>query len=119
MWPKHCANPVCGQDMWPWVRRSAARKDGRVHHESRGLCTSCYRFLHRRGLHIIFPVGPRRMTNDEVMAEWDWMRPLGYTKREAAAQLGMTFEAFDRAFHRARTAGDARAYLLGEKRVAA
>lgn len=47
------------------------------------------------------------------------LRGQGYNKRQAAERLGMTFAAFDRAYCRARAAGDARAYVTGRRLVAA
>ncbi len=46
---------------------------------------------------------------DELLDRWVELRAHGLTKREAAARLGMTFVAFDRALYRARAAGDERA----------
>jgi hypothetical protein len=53
---------------------------------------------------------PRRSwSREDVMSEWDLLRSEGYTRRVAADRLGMRWETFDRAYWRARAAGDPRA----------
>jgi len=76
-------------------------------HVGRGLCDPCYRWCRAAGELIDYE--PVRYSRDELMAEWELLRLEGYSKRQAAARLDVTFEAFDRAFHRARAAGDPRA----------
>lgn len=44
-------------------------------------------------------------TQVEVVEEWLLLRSEGYTRRQSADRIGMTFAAFDRALHRARKAG--------------
>jgi hypothetical protein len=73
----------------------------------RGMCRLCYDVTRNNGTVIDF--APILRPRDEVMHEWDLLRGEGYTKRQAAERLGMTWEAFDRTFHRARRAGDPRA----------
>jgi hypothetical protein len=48
-------------------------------------------------------------TRDEVMTEWDMLRTAGVTRRQAAAAIGMSYTALDRAIYRARALGDPRA----------
>jgi hypothetical protein len=48
-------------------------------------------------------------SRDELMGEWDLLRSEGYTRRNAAERLGLKWETFDRAYFRARSAGDPRA----------
>jgi hypothetical protein len=76
-------------------------------HRGRGLCNFCYDAIQRAGALIDF----ERLTRscDEVMAEWAILRQQGYTKRQAAERLGMKFKAFEKAYERARRAGDPRA----------
>lgn len=75
--------------------------------EGRGLCDLCYPRAHRHGVLVDYERTKR--TRDEVMDYWELLRSEGYSKRQAAARIGMSLEAFDRAFHRARRAGDPRA----------
>lgn len=90
---------------------------GQVMHAGRGLCEGCYERKWRSGRLADFPAQLRPRA--EVMEEWELLRSEGYTKRQAAERLGMTFAAFDRAFHRARKAGDPRAYVPGHRLVVA
>jgi hypothetical protein len=71
------------------------------------LCGICHDHCRRNGTLADY----RRVTysRDELMCEWELLRREGYSKRAAASRLGLTFEAFDRAFLRARKAGDPRA----------
>lgn len=73
----------------------------------RDLCNFCYKAASRTGEVIDFE--RTRRTRDELMHDWAMLRDEGYSKRQAAARLGMSLAAFDRAFHRARRAGDPRA----------
>ena len=107
-WPKPCKN--CRRDMWP--RRSGAPRI----HGGHGKCKHCY----RSDEYFREPVETRSTwTQDELLTEWELLRPAGYTKRQAAQQLGMTLGAFERALYRAQAAGDPRAYEVGKKRVSA
>jgi hypothetical protein len=76
-------------------------------HGGRGLCDGCYTIgRHHHCLHT-YPRGT--YSRDELMDKWDHLRRSGHTRREAAGRLGMTWAAFDRAYWRARAAGDPRA----------
>lgn len=77
------------------------------YHQGRGLCNFCYVAAARRG--TLIDHERRTRTRDEVMAEWESLRAEGYSKAQAATRIGMTYDAFDTAFTRARRAGDARA----------
>ena len=110
-WPKRCAR--CANLIYPrkWNLGSSCT------HEGRGLCRPCYDRCRKTGeLADYRPVTYRR---DELMDQWERFRLYGYSKKEAAAQLGMTFEAFDRAYHRARKADDPRAVPGWPERMAA
>jgi hypothetical protein len=76
-------------------------------HEARGLCSPCYgRALHADRLDEF----PRRTrSRDELMSEWDHLRRAGVEWWDAHRRLGMTAAAFERAYWRARAAGDPRA----------
>lgn len=54
-----------------------------------------------------WPEGATRVA--EIMEEWDFLRRDGATRAQAAERMGMTWVAFDRAWHRAKSAGDPRA----------
>lgn len=85
-------------------------------HRGRGLCCACHTRVSRAGW--LADYERRNRIRDEVMVEWELLRGEGYTKRQAAARLGMTFAAFDRAFHRSRRAGDSRAKpAIGQARL--
>jgi hypothetical protein len=85
-------------------RRSAGRARTT---QARGLCWFCYRAATKNGELFDYPRSTR--SRDEVLDEWEMLRGEGYTRRQAAERIGMTFEAFDRALYRARSAGDPRA----------
>ena len=74
---------------------------------TRGLCGGCYSRYHGAGRQFEHPRATR--PGDEVMHEWEMLREQGYTKRQAAERLRMSYDAFDRAYWRARAAGDPRA----------
>lgn len=85
-------------------------------HYGRGLCAGCYQRKQVRGRLLDFP--SQCLSRDLLMEEWEVLRRQGYSKRQAAERLRVTFQAFDRAFWRARKAGDPRARSLGERQVA-
>lgn len=74
---------------------------------ARGLCRSHYSVAAYAGRLIDFERVQR--SRDEVMTEWELLRSEGYTKRQAAERLRMTFGAFEAAYFRARRDGDPRA----------
>jgi transposase-like protein len=98
-----CNCGSCGTSMVP--RSSAATRVDT--HEGRGLCPPCYRQAHYSGRLDEYP--RRSWSRDELMGEWDLLRSDGYTRRNAAERLGLKWETFDRAYWRARSAGDPRA----------
>jgi len=76
-------------------------------HEARGLCEPCYK---REDYHGRLADYPRATwSRDDLMTEWELLRSEGYSRRDAADRLGVKWEAFDRAYYRARAAGDPRA----------
>lgn len=75
--------------------------DGRVRrHGGRGLCMRCYDAHDYAGTLVDF----ERSTHscDDVLAEWELLRPHGHKRRDVAQRLGMTLAAFERACTRAR-----------------
>ena len=79
-------------------------REGR--HQGRGLCNPCYKTLHRDGGLEDYP----RMFHaaDEVLDDWVFLRDQGYTIRNAAPRMGMTFAALEKALERAKKRGDQR-----------
>lgn len=57
-------------------------------------------------------------TRDELLDDYVILRADGYTWRQCAQRLGMTYPAFERAMLRARKDGDPRAMRPGETRAA-
>jgi hypothetical protein len=98
-----CDCASCGTTIAPETF-GLAREDT---HEARGLCSPCYdRELHKGSVDQY----PRRTrTRDEVMEDWDHLRRSGVEWRDAHQRLGVTRSAFERAYERARAAGDPRA----------
>lgn len=94
----------CGR---PMVRHDVAPPPGACRHEGRGLCARCYRKAQQDGSLVDRPRLLRH--RDEVLEDWPRLRAEGYTKRQAAERLGMSFSALDRMLSRARSAGDPRA----------
>ena len=83
-------------------------------HIGRGLCSNCHDRHRRNGTLDEFPRAT--WSRDDLMTEWDLLRRCGVPRRDAAARIGVTWEAFDRAFWRARAAGDPRAIeRLGDR----
>lgn len=107
-WPRRCVR--CEHLIYPlgWMLAFS------YSHAARGLCQPCWHKAKASDELIDFERLNR--TRDEVMADWELLRSEGYSKRQAAARLGMSHEAFDRAFHRARRAGDPRAVTHSEQR---
>lgn len=80
---------------------------GHLPSTARNLCRVCYDAAGRDGTRDNYPRVLR--TRDELLEEWEWMRGQGVGFREFAQRVGMTFTAWDRAYWRARAAGDPRA----------
>lgn len=76
---------------------------------ARGLCDPCYEKERRADRLADHPRST--WSRDDLMAEWELLRQDGYTRRQAADRLGVSYVAFDRAITRARAAGDPRAAL--------
>lgn len=107
--PRASVPPQCGR-----CRRFFPPLGDTVHF-GRGLCGRCWTKLDEDERLDHEPTTRHR---DDVLDDWLVLREEGHTKAQAAERLGMTFEAFDRAFHRARAAGDPRALpALTTKRV--
>lgn len=94
-------------------RLIAARPDvanGIYKHGSRGLCEPCERAARADDTLLDYP--RRIRSREEVVEEWDFLRSQGvFDVRQAAARMGMTFKALDKALYLARKAGDERATL--------
>lgn len=105
----HCARPIHPRGKAPnWASTHAAR----------GLCMPCWQTTRRHGLPHDIPRLTR--SRDELLDDYVHLRADGYTWRQCAARLGMTYPAFERAMLRARADGDLRAMRPGEtKRNAA
>lgn len=73
---------------------------------ARGLCNTCYHRNRYHGTLIDF----ERTTHaaDELLDEWTLLRDDGYGYRNAAARLGVTVAALDKALCRAKRRGDPR-----------
>lgn len=97
----------CAATIYPktWRRPPAETDSGR------SLCRPCWRVRSLAG--TLDDVERTKFTRDELMAEWDVLRGEGHTKRQAAERLGISYERFDRAYCRARAAGDPRAWVPG------
>jgi hypothetical protein len=110
-WPKQCRD--CDHDIYPvtWDL------PGSCTHGGRNLCRPCW--SRRWYVGTLDDVERIKFTRDELMAEWEILRGEGYSKRQAAERMGISFERFDRAFHRAKAAGDPRAFVLGSPARAA
>src|SRR6478735_4128924 len=72
----------------------AERQERNVHkHQGRGLCALCYDVCGRNGTLIDYE--RKRIPHDEVMDEWELLKGRGYSRREAAARIGVTKKALD------------------------
>jgi hypothetical protein len=71
------------------------------------MCGACYRRAWLDGTLIDHPTAVRPA--DLLLEDYVQLRREGYTVRQIADRLGMTFAAVDRALHRARRRGDTRA----------
>jgi hypothetical protein len=96
----------CTREIFPRTSRR-----GGLRHAGRGLCRMCWWYRDQDG--TLDDVERVKFTRDELMTEWDILRGEGYSKRQAAERIGVTYECFDRAYCRARAAGDPRAYVPG------
>lgn len=97
----------CGAIMHKASQDQRECADGHTSMTGRHLCRGCYYTAERNGT---LPDYPRALrTRDELLEEWEWMRGQGVGFREFAQRVGMTFTAWDRAYWRARAAGDPRA----------
>lgn len=79
----------------------------------RGLCKPCYD--HARNTGDLIDYETRNRSRDDLLDDWVVLRVDGYTWRQAAERLGMTYASFERAMNRARIDGDPRAARIGEQ----
>lgn len=66
----------------------------------RGLCPPCYKHHRLAGTLDQFPRVLKRRS--EVAEDWEFLQGQGYTYRQAADRLGMSYDAFCTAIARAR-----------------
>lgn len=102
----------CGAPMHAASQRMRECADGHTSMVGRGLCRDDYYAAERNGTIADYP--PTQRSRGELLEEWEWMRGQGVGYREFPARMGMTFAAWERAFLRARKAGDPRAVRAGE-----
>jgi hypothetical protein len=95
-----CVGPNCGRRLVPQSIPPRERPPGTHATSARGLCHRCYTYAEDTGTLELYPRLTRRQA--DVLDDWTQLRRRGYTKREAAKFVGMTFAAFDRAVCRAR-----------------
>ena len=75
-------------------------------HGARGLYNACYKRALRAGT---LPDHERwNRPADELLDEWVLLRDDGYRPRDAAARIGVTYTALDKALCRAKRRGDPR-----------
>jgi hypothetical protein len=95
---------ACMRPMLTQPRRGPSRKrspgpppTGCAWHGARRLCTYCY----KAAWNSINRNGPRTTRRGaDVYEDWLELKAQGYTKRQVADRLGMSFAAFDRAIWR-------------------
>lgn len=103
-----CGGPDCGRLLAMQRRVSVAELPPGVHqHSARGLCARCHWRAEHRGTLSAWPAHLR--SRDDVLDDWVILRRRGMNKTQAAAHLGMSFAAFEKAYFRARATGDPRA----------
>lgn len=73
-------------------------------HCSRGLCDTCYRRAWKDGTLIDYE--RKSWAREELLQEWSLLRSEGFSKRLAAARLGMNYKTFEKALERASKAGE-------------
>lgn len=98
---------ACGKPMHAASHDQRLCAAGHPSLKGRGLCRSCYDVAVRAGTRADYP--PALRSRGELLDEWQWMRSQGVSFREFPGRVGMTFAAWERAFYRARKAGDPRA----------
>lgn len=98
----------CGTFLHP--QRSGAPRRSTL--AGRGLCTPCWEFLASTGELADYERAKR--SRDDLLHDYEMLRKQGYTWRQCAEKLRMTYGAFERAMLRARRAGDPRARRIGE-----
>lgn len=96
----------CG---YPLVSARGPRRPGWRKMQGRGLCQCCYAKARRLDEVIDHP--RRLRSRDEMLEEWEHCRgPIGGARfYNFGARIGSSQEAWERAFYRARAAGDPRA----------
>lgn len=72
---------------------------------ARGLCDSCYEMHWRNGTLGQFPTKRTQRKRDHFIADYELLRSEGYTRRQIAERLRMSYAALSRAYQRAIRAG--------------
>lgn len=80
--------------------------EGQPRHAGRGLCTACHSRHKYNGTLLDFE--RKSWPRDLLLDEWVLLRDDGVRPRQAAARLGVTYDALDRALCRALARGDDR-----------
>lgn len=111
-----CAGP-CGELIHRTSQHQRCCAAGHRSVNCRRLCEHCWRGAAQDGTLTDYPRMFR--TRDELLDDWAHLSVQGVGYREFAGRVGMTFAAWDRAYWRARAAGDERAVRPGQDRRAA
>lgn len=118
--PENCLDPACGRPMAPQQPTAqqpiAVLPPGHVRHQGRGLCARCHRRHRHAGTLLDFPRIIR--SYDDTLEEWDVLRAQEKrTRVEAAARLGMSVTALDKAIEWGLANGDPRAVWAPKSRT--
>lgn len=93
-------------------RKTPADGGNTVVHTGRGLCDCCWSFLIDTDGLLDYP--RLTVTANDVLDDYVILRADGYTWRQCATKLDMSYVAFERAMYRARKNLDPRAGRVGE-----
>lgn len=102
-----CAHAGCDRTLLPYNQwrvtsreeRAALNAQGFFPLSGRGLCFRCYSRAKRAGTLIDYE--RRGFPRALLLEEWALLRSEGYTPRQAAERLGMSYDAFEKALERA------------------
>lgn len=67
---------------------------------ARGVCSTCYVRHRKAGTRDQLAPSSRGLDNAYVVSEWEWLASFGVSREHAAAQLGITPKALERAIAR-------------------
>lgn len=94
----------CGESRAPRAAQDVPTQDRIAY---RGLGNCCVAKVIHAGNLADYPRQTR--SRDDLLDEWEMLRPQGFTYGQAAERLGMTRDALERGIQRGRAAGDERA----------